>query len=402
MTDSNRDDMLADIRSSLEIASDIPYTIGGEEEPLDGYLAAELFDDPQSMRTRFAEELANVSADFDELAAQARVGGFYRDLQQRIDALPGVTASGSVAFAPFSGALWGSFTMVQGEPVLPRPERYRASWNTTTPGYFEALGVRLARGRFFRSGDDAEAEPVAVINQTLARALWPDRDPLGERLTNGNPPDARWLTVVGIVADHRTDGLVDATIGEVYQVHAQATYTEMNVVVRAANLTSVAPGIRAAITDLDPTLTVADFRPLSSFVDRYRVRARFLTTLLSLFSSMAMVLAAVGTYGVISYGVHQRKHELGVRRALGARGSDIVHLVTASGLRVTLLGVAIGLSGAWALTRLMAGLLYQVSPADPPTFVAAGGLAVVVALAACLVPAVRASRIDPLVALRND
>lgn len=365
-------------------------------------IAADIGLDPTDTWTLNLELPLDLAAeDFNPEEFVSRFFDFNREVRQQVEALPGVEAAAFAAYVPFSGYGWGSYVMVQGRPVLPRPERYMASGNYVTPGYFETFGIPLIRGRLFDDGDTWETERVAVVNETLARALWPDGDHMGARITNAEVEDERWYTVVGVVEDHRTAGLLDEPSGQFFIASAQNPYPYMNLVVRTPDLGAVGDRIREVVRTLEPELTAAEFQPIESYIEGRRTPTRYLMTLLTAFAGLALLLAAIGTYGVISYGVNQRAHELGVRRALGARTADILRLVASGGMRLALIGTAIGLAAGWGVGRLMTGLLFDVSPADPLTLGLVGMLAIGVALAACLIPARRAARIDPLATLRG-
>jgi hypothetical protein len=246
---------------------------------------------------------------------------------------------------------------------------------------------------------------VAVINETLARTLWPDGDdPIGARITNEEPGDTdEWFTVVGIVRDFRSGSLVAAIQGEAYFVHPQLpVFRAMQVVMRIrGDAAPVIGAVADAVREFDGELTLPGFRDMQSYVERQSIQQRFVMTLLSVFSAVATALAAIGMYGVIAYGVSQRRHELGVRTALGARTADLVALVAHTGILPAVAGIVLGLFGAWGATRLMASLLFEVSPSDPYTFTSAAILAGAAALAASLVPALRVAWIDPAGVLRN-
>lgn len=335
-------------------------------------------------------------------STDARITAFFDELQRRTEALSGVDGAGQIGMLPFEGNFWFSRVMVEGQPVVPRPERYLASWNAATPGYFESMRIRLVRGRTFDQRDVAGNPSTAVISETLARVLWPEGDPIGARITNQGPGTDQWLTVVGIVEDVRNGSLVSDQPGQVYLAEAQVAWSEMSLVVRTRNPSGVAAALHTILKDLDPELTIGEIRPMESFVEFQRERTRFLMRLLTGFSVIAITLAAIGTYGIIVYEVSQRLHELGVRRALGAPGFEIVIVVMGRTLRLAVVGVALGLFAGWGSTRLFRSLLQGVSPTDPATFVTVAVLSLTVGGVACLVPALRASRIDPVEALRQS
>ena len=348
------------------------------------------------------DELPQDGANEAREALAARIVSFFTELRERTEALPGVESVGQVGMLPFSGSFWGTRTMVEGQPVLPRPERYLGSWNAVTPGYFGTMGIRITRGRAIEHRDVRGNQRVAVVSESLVGVLWPEGDPIGARITNQGPDTDEWITVVGVVEDVRNGSLVSHQPGQVYLALTQAAWSDAQLVVRTEDGPGVARGIRAILRDLNPGLSVAEIRTLDSFVELERARTRFLMRLLTVFSLVAILLAAVGTYGVIAYEVSRRTHELGVRRALGARAPEIVGLVMRRTLSLALIGVAVGLAAGWGSTRLFESLLHGVSPTDPVTFATVAMLSLSVGVAACLAPAARALRIDPAGALRES
>jgi putative ABC transport system permease protein len=282
-----------------------------------------------------------------------------------------------------------------------------------SPEFFRTLGVRLLRGRLLEDADQEQATPVAVVNETLARLHWPNEDPLGRRirLPNGSQATTAFLIVVGVVADVKNDGLTEAVRQEVYVPLRQRTAAiagmgfarQMTLAVR----TSVEPlnlvnAIRQEVMALDRNVPIASVRTMEQIMATVTVQPRFNMILLGIFAAIALVLAAVGIYGVLSYSVTQRTHEIGLRLALGAQQGEVLKLVVSQGMILALLGVAIGLAASFALTRLLTGLLYGVSATDPLTFIVIALLLTMVALMACWIPARRATKVDPMIALRHE
>jgi predicted permease len=343
-----------------------------------------------------------------------RVAAFYEKLIERVRSLPGVKDATVADDLPPIDWNGGSGMEVEGRP-LEGGGRNTAGWSVVSPDYFRTLGVRLLRGRLLEDTDQAQATPVAVVNEALARVHWPHEDPLGRRIRFLNRPSAEsttaFLTVVGVVADVKNDGLTEAARQEVYVPLRQRTAAlagmgierQMTLAVR----TSVEPlnlvnAIRQVVAALDRNVPIASVRTMDQIMATVTVQPRFNMFLLGIFAAMALVLAAVGIYGVLSYSVTQRTHEIGLRLALGAQQGDVLKLVVRQGMILALLGVAIGLAASFALTPLLMGLLYGVSATDPLTFIVIALLLTIVALMACWIPARRATKVDPLVALRHE
>jgi predicted permease len=271
--------------------------------------------------------------------------------------------------------------------------------------YFRAFGVPLLRGRPFLPTDHADAPRVCIINQTLARRYWPGEDPVGKHIKTGGleRPTNPWMEVVGVVGDMKFTSLETPADPTLYQPYQQGAWSAMYLVVRATQdpLNLVAP-LRAAVWSLDKDLPVARVRTMDQLLSKSVAQPRFRAWLIGLFGCAALLLAAVGVYGVVSYSVTERTREIGVRVALGARRGDVLRLVIGQGLQLAGLGVALGMVGAFLVTRLLTKLLFAVKPYDPLTFAGAAALLSVVVLAACYIPARRATRVDPQVALRYE
>jgi len=275
------------------------------------------------------------------------------------------------------------------------------------------MGIALRRGRFFNEQDHEKAAGVAIINETMARRFWPGEDPLGKRIKLGGPQRPYpWMEIVGIVGDVKHDGL-DAPVGpETYMPYAQTPFSQMPAGLRSPAMSLVARGgsdhaslaaaMRAEIKALDKDQPVTNIRTLDQLLSNSISQHRFYLMLLAFFGAVALILAAVGMYGVISYTVRQRTHEIGVRMAFGAQSGDVLRLIIRYGMKLTLIGALIGLAGALTLTRLMKTLLFEVSATDPLTFAGVSALGAAVALLACYVPARRATKVDPLIALRVE
>ena len=333
---------------------------------------------------------------------------YYQDLVERVEALPGVRSAGAVARLPLAmGANNWSF-QIDGREVESVGEAPAANVQQATPGYFKSVGLSLVRGRLFDNRDHAEAQPVVIINELMAREHWPDEDPLGKRMrvfTEGYP----WMEIVGIVRNVKHFGLDAEVPAKWYVPHAQAYVSayaspgSMTLVLRTATepKSLIAP-TRAAVRDFDLTVPISDVRTMQEVVAASVGDQRFTMLLLTTFATVALLLAAIGAYGVISYGVSQRTQEIGVRLALGAQATDVLTHVVREGLALALAGVAIGVLGSLAMSRVFQSLVFGISPTDPLTYAGVVALLLLTALAASFFPARRASRVDPAVTLRSD
>jgi len=262
----------------------------------------------------------------------------------------------------------------------------------------------LLEGRYF-SDQDSSKHNVAIVDETLAKRLWPDSSPIGHRFTFGRFPEkpTDWVEIVGVVRHIRHHRLDANVREEVYYPHAIVAFSQMTLAIRTAtDPLSIAGAVRDTVRSLDPDQPVYRMRTMDELVSRALAPARFTLLLLTIFAGVAATLAIIGIYGVVSQAVSERTHEIGVRMALGAQVSDVLRMVVGQGLKLVSVGVAVGLLGAFALTRLLSGLLYEVSATDPTTFIILAVILSGVALAACFVPARRAARVDPMIALRYE
>ena len=343
---------------------------------------------------------------------------FYRQLIERVRSLPGVQAAGAINHLPLVGDLWGWHFAIEGRPK-PRPgEVPGAVYRMVTPGYFAAMRLPIVRGRDITDADNVTAPGVVIINEQAAHQYWPGEDPIGKRVSfdddTTNPTN--WLTVIGIAKDAKQDNWTDKATPEVYlaafQNHdylgdsgtdASEHMDYITLVVRSAgDPASVASAMKQAAWSFDRNLAISQVVTMDSVIAEANAQPRFEMMLLSIFAAVALVLAAVGIYGVISYTASRRTHEIGVRMSLGATRGDVLLLVVRQGAWLALAGSATGFAGALLLSRLMAGLLYGVKPTDPITFTAVAVGLGVVAMLACYIPARRAMRIDPMAALRYE
>jgi putative ABC transport system permease protein len=333
-----------------------------------------------------------------------KVIAFYKDLVNRVTASPGVESAAVSSALPLGGGGFylGRVFLIEGHPEPPAGPDEPAQWNVMGPGYFETTGIRLIQGRSFDERDTAESNKVIIINETLAQRMFPKEDALGKRIRSWR--DENLLReIVGVVQDVRYYGRADELRGLVYVPHTQNTWRSMVMSVRTTGDPAALIGsIRDQIWSLDKDLAIANPRTMSQILAQSVAPQRFSMMLLTAFAAVAMVLAMVGVYSVLSYTVAQRSHELGVRMALGAETGDLMRLVLVHGMKLTLMGTGIGLASAFAVTRLMKSLLYEIGATDPATFAVVTVLLMGVGLAACLIPAYRATKVDPMVALRYE
>ena len=329
---------------------------------------------------------------------------FYRDLLGRISALPGVERAGAVNVLPLGANFDTAGTepegFVHGPGETPYPERY-----IVTPGYFAAVGIRLVRGRLLTEADHENAPLVVLISNTAAERWWPHQDPIGRRLKvpGFDYQPQPWRTVVGVVQDVKQAGLGAPPTMQIYLPHAQYRNGYLTLVVRTkSDPLALAAEVRRQVAEVDPEQAVSNIASMDQVLFDSIASRRFSAILLGTLAGLGLLLASVGVYGVISYGVSQRTREIGIRMALGAARGDVLSLVVGEGMKLLLLGVGAGAISSLLLTPVLSGLLFGVSPRDPVAFAASAVFLAAVALLACYVPARRASRIDPMVALRYE
>jgi putative ABC transport system permease protein len=338
-----------------------------------------------------------------------RVVSFFDAVQERVAALPGIEAAGVVRALPLATTIGDYGIDVEGFEESPGREA-KGEWQVVSDGAFEAMGARLVSGRWFTGADTTASAPVAVVNETMARTYWRDAaSALGGRIRLGSIAARPWATVVGVAADERHNGVTAIVKEKFFIPHSQwPVVTNGGDPIRSVFLVarttgdpmSVANSVRDTIRQLDPSLPVASVRPMTDVVAAALAAPRLTGSLLGAFAIIALALAAVGIYGVLAYVVSQRTQEIGIRLAIGASRSQVLAMVLVQGLGLAAAGLAAGLAGAFALTRLMAGLLYEVQPNDPLTFVAVPAMLLLVALLASAVPARRAVGVSPTTALR--
>jgi predicted permease len=325
-------------------------------------------------------------------------------LDEAIRSVPGVKTSGGVTALPFTSAIgWGGIT-IEGYVPPPGESELQVDLRWATPDYFSTMGIPLKEGRFFRASDEPDKEPIVMADEKMARRLWPNESAVGKRIRPG-PPDSKapWRTIVGVVGSVKQYGLEVEGRMVVYFSVTQNAISGMYAVARTeGDPAAVSASVSRAIRAMDTNVAIFDVATMNERVFRSLARQRFAMVMLTVFAGFALVLAAVGVYSVMSYLVSQGTRDIGIRMALGADRKTVHRMIFGHGLVLTVGGVVAGLVGAFALTRVMSTLLFEVSALDPMTFAAVPLVLSAVALAASYVPARRATRIEPLVALRDE
>jgi putative ABC transport system permease protein len=346
--------------------------------------------------------------DVDRYAKPEIFNPFVREVVRRVSAIPGVDLASITTDLPVTHLAWRRPVNIEDRPDESGKGLF-SEITSVTPEYFTVLQASLARGRYFTEDDDTGKQPVAIVDETTARTYWPDRDPIGRRLsirsTRGaaNPP---WCTVVGVIKDIKSDGLDQSgtlhIYSPIYQFRGTRTLS-LNVTVRTSlSATSLEPQIRREIQAVDPDLPIFNVRTMNEVIDGSLASRRFSAEVVGVFAVVALLLASVGIYGLLAYMVGQRSHEIGVRMALGARPSTIGKMIVNCGVGLTGIGLAIGLLLSGIMARLISSLLYGVRPIDPEVFLAVPLILMVVALLASYIPARRAAKVNPIVALRES
>ncbi|HEX3554227.1 MAG TPA: ABC transporter permease [Thermoanaerobaculia bacterium] len=337
-----------------------------------------------------------------------QVVAFYDQLTARLSALPGVVGAAAMSGLPPNRSADSNATIFESIPADPHgPPQSVDYWQYATADYFRTMKIPLISGRLFNASDNSLTPPVTIVNETMAKVFWPGKSPLGQRLRATD--HTAWMTIVGVVGDVKQGGLQQKTGTEMYFLESQSQATvggvprSLAVVVRASgDLAGMTRAVRSEIRRMDPALPVDDVLPMTEVVSRSMDQPRFLTLLVTVFSAIALVLAAIGIYGLLAFTVAARTREFGVRMALGADGADVLLSVLRQGAQLVIIGLTCGVVGSLALGRLLSGMLFGVKPSDPLILGAVVAVLSLVALLACYVPARRATRVDPLIALRQE
>jgi len=328
---------------------------------------------------------------------------FWMAVQQRLRAIPGITAATWAGGLPPLRPVNANDTQIEAYVEKPGLAAQNVDyWQPAGDHYFETLGIRLIEGRFFDERDGAKTPKVVIVNQTMARTFWLGESPIGRRVKPGFEGD--WRTIVGVVGDVKNAGIDKPAGTELYFPYLQSENTRSGYLILkgTSDPYALTGAARREIAQLDGALPVANMRSMDDVILAAQTRPRFLTVLLTIFSSVALALASLGIYGVIAYSVEQRTSEFGIRMAMGAGPGDVLRMVVGEGIRLGLLGTVIGALAAFGLTRFIRGLLFGVSSFDPLTFLAMALLLAAVTVFACYLPARRATRVDPMVALRYE
>jgi putative ABC transport system permease protein len=322
---------------------------------------------------------------------------------EKVKVLPGVQLAGVVTNLPLSRSNSSGTFAIDGRPTPPGEARPQADWRMASPEYLQTMDIPLQTGRYFTERDTADAPNVMLIDETLAPLYWPNENPIGKRVALSNTRERIWREIVGVVGAVKHRGLDADYRGTLYVPHSQMPWENLFLVVRTATEpTSMTAAVRAVIQSVDRNQPVYQIMTMEQRLSESLAQRRFSMLLLGLFAAVALLLAAVGLYGVMSYEVSQRTQEIGIRMALGAQAGEVLKLVVKQGMTLVCIGVGIGLITAFALTRLLTKLLFGVKATDPVTFAGVALMLVGVALLACWIPARRATKVDPMIALRFE
>ena len=334
----------------------------------------------------------------------AQTQAFYDNLTQRLQSMPGVESAGMINHVPLSGFGLMMFTGIETQIPLDHDKESPIGVGTVSPAYFQTMKIPLLSGRYYDTRDRVDGPKVAIVNKAFANRFFPNGDVLGKRVSFGcEEKEGLCRTIVGVVGNIRQEGITDAVTPEMYIPFAQMPMNGMTLMVRTtSDPLNVARALRSEVLAIDKNQPIHDVKTLAHRVDEAVAVSRSLMLLFSAFALLALILGAVGIYGIVSYSVTQRTHEIGIRMALGARAGNVLSLIMKNGLALVLTGIVIGVGGALMLTRFMSTLLFGVTPTDAGTFVIVSGIFFVIAIVASLIPALRATRVDPLIALRYE
>jgi len=332
------------------------------------------------------------------------ISNFWQQVVERVKVIPGVDDAAVGTIVPFTGDHRRTDITIEGRPDPSSGNYPHPDYHTVSSGYFGGLQIPVLQGRAFTDADTETAPAVGMINATLAHLYWPNEDPVGKHFALGHlNPNTKWMTIVGVVGDTKIYGLANPTKIEIYIPYRQRPNNSMTLIVRSAgDVTGLTAAIQEAIAAVDRDEPVFEIHTMKELVDNSVSTRHATLVLLGLFSGLALVLASIGIYGVMAYTVALRTHEIGIRMALGAQRKDVLRMVMGQGARLALAGIVIGVVAALGMTRLLSSLLFSVSPSDPLVFICVPALLVVVTLVACYIPAMRAMRVDPMIALRYE
>jgi len=340
---------------------------------------------------------------FNNSLPRQRRAALYEQAVERIRQLPGVRAAGAAGTIFWNEAGQFGLRAIDGHPDKPREQWDALTWTSMRGDYFQALGVPLLRGRFFQDADNRDAPPVVLINETMARRYWLGENPVGRRIKGFDPRGKYddWVTVIGVVKDVHNRGLEQTSMAQLFEAQSQSLDETENVVVSSTAM-GAAETLRRTIHDLDRTAVLSDVSTLDARLREQSAHRRFQTYLLTAFAALALALAAAGVFGTMHYSVAQRTQEIGIRMALGAQPRRILAMVLRETLMLAAAGVGLGVAGALAATRTISSLLYGITPHDPATFALVSTVLLSIAILACWIPAARAARVDPMLALRIE
>jgi putative ABC transport system permease protein len=329
---------------------------------------------------------------------------FYGQLLERVKTLPGIESASMTTALPLSGATFGGPFSIEGRPLDMRGKPPHAYVRNVAPDYFRVMGTTLIRGRDIGDEDTDKSVPVVIINEAFARGFFAEGEALGQRVKIGAPGSPRpWMLIIGVVRDVKSDGLDAETTPEMYVPYSQNVSASMTLVARTlSNPENSVGAVRGEVRAIDKDQPVYNIRTMEQLLNQAIAQRRLNMMMLGAFALVALLLATSGIFGLMAYTVAQRTHEIGIRMALGAQKRDILKLVFGQGMSLTMIGLGLGLAAAFWLTRLMSSLLFGVSATDPLTFLSLALLLAIVALIACYIPARRAMKVDPMIALRYE